>query len=138
VFGALLDGLVGALASAGTVDVTAIGLEPARLMDFERWAEAGCRAMGFGEWTFVRAYDDNRAGSMADAAEAHPVGRAVIQFMEKRGVKPYRGKMEDLLQRLRAYRGDTDFRDWPKDPTRLRGALRRVRQALATCCPGGC
>jgi hypothetical protein len=92
--------------------------------------------MGFKEWAFVRAYADNRANSMADAAEAHPVGRAVMEFMEgrwaKRGAEPWRGKMEDLLERLKAYRGDTDYRDWPKDPTRLGGALRRLRGALAT------
>jgi hypothetical protein len=131
VFGALLDGIVGALAGADAIDVTAIGLEPARLMDFERWAEAGCRAIGFADWAFVRAYDDNRAGSMADAAEAHPVGRAVMEFMEKRwakhGAEPWRGKMEDLLERLKAYRGDA-----ARDPTRLSGALRRLRGALAT------
>jgi hypothetical protein len=136
VFGALLDGVVGALAGAEAIDVRAIELKPARLMDFERWAEAGCRAMGFAEWEFVRAYDDNRAGSMADAAEAHPVGRAVIEFMERRwekhGAEPWCGKMEDLLEKLKAYRGDADYRDWPKDATRLGGALRRLRGALAT------
>jgi hypothetical protein len=45
VFGALLDGLVGALAGAEHINVADIELAAARLMDFEQWAEAGCRAM---------------------------------------------------------------------------------------------
>jgi hypothetical protein len=42
VFGALLDGLVGALRGWRDIRVK----EPARLMDFVRFTEAGCRAMG--------------------------------------------------------------------------------------------
>jgi hypothetical protein len=51
VFGALLDGLVGALRYWREINVKDDrGQEPARLIDFERFAEAGCRAMGFREW----------------------------------------------------------------------------------------
>jgi hypothetical protein len=52
VFGALLDGLVSALRNQYTIQVP----KPARLIDFERFAEAGCRALGFREWEFVEAY----------------------------------------------------------------------------------
>ena len=55
--------------------------DPARLMDFERFAEAGCRAMGFEDWEFVEAYAANRHGSMVEAAEASAVGRAVVAFL---------------------------------------------------------
>ena len=60
-----------------------------RLMDFEQFAEAGCRAMGFKQWEFVEAYKANRHGSMVVAAEASAVGRAVIAFM--RDVGGFRG-----------------------------------------------
>jgi len=52
VFGALLDGLVGGLRDGRGIEVD----DPARLMDFEQFAEAGCRVMGFEEWEFVEAY----------------------------------------------------------------------------------
>jgi hypothetical protein len=63
--GALLDGLVGALAGSEGIMVE----EPARLMDFEQFAEAGCRAMGFEEWEFVKAYAINRQRSMVISVE---------------------------------------------------------------------
>lgn len=46
VLGALLDGLVGAIRDWQSIKVP----NPAHMMDFEQWAEAGCRAMGFREW----------------------------------------------------------------------------------------
>ena len=97
-------------------------------MDFEQWAEAGCRAMGFGEWEFVQAYGANRTGSMVAVAEASPVARAVVQLMGQRQGS-YGYKMEELLQRLNRYRDDA--KHWPPDATRLSGALRRLIEPLA-------
>jgi hypothetical protein len=48
-FGALCDGLVGALRDWRTIEIE----ERARFADFEAFAEAGCRAMGFRAWAFV-------------------------------------------------------------------------------------
>jgi hypothetical protein len=133
VLGALLDGVVAALRDAETIDVTTIGLEPARLMDFERFAEAGCRGMGFDQWEFTRAYHANRKGLMAAAAEAHPVGRAIMAFL-KANPTGFVGTMESLLSVLEPHRGNATWRDeWPRDPTRLGSAIRRVRNALAAC-----
>jgi len=131
VLGALLDGVVAALANATSVDVTEIGAEPARLMDFEKWAEAGCRGMGFAEWEFVEAYAANRAGSMAAAAEGHPVARAVMALL-KASPKGFRGQMSKLLEKLELYKGNVSWRDkWPRDAIRLGSELRRVRKPLA-------
>ena len=90
--GALVDGLVGALAGQAEIVVD----EPARLMDFEKFAEAGCRAMGFKEWEFVEAYKLNRRGLMILSAEAHPVGRAVMKFL-KGNREGYAGRMMDFM-----------------------------------------
>jgi hypothetical protein len=109
VFGALLDGLVGGLRNASAIRVA----DPARLMDFERFAEAGCRAMGFAEWEFVNAYAANRHGSMVASAEASAVGRAVVAFMKKNPTG-FAGRMSDLYPKLRAFRGNAGPRDWPK------------------------
>jgi hypothetical protein len=84
--------------------------------------------MGFDEWEFVQAYGANRTGSMVAVAEASPVARAVVEFMGQRQ-GPYGYKMEELLERLNRYRGDTKY--WPVDATRLSGALRRLIEPLA-------
>jgi hypothetical protein len=56
VLGKLLDGLVGALRGAREIRVP----NPSRLIEFEQFAEAGCRAMGFRDWEFVEAFSANR------------------------------------------------------------------------------
>jgi hypothetical protein len=130
VFGALLDGLVGGLRDGSAIRVD----KPARLMDFERFAEAGCRAMGFAEWEFVKAYAANRQVSMVASAEASAVGRAVLAFMKsylKKHPEGFAGKMETLYDKLESYRGDASWRDWPKDPTRLSTELSRLEKPLA-------
>jgi hypothetical protein len=128
VFGALLDGLVGGLRDGRGIEVD----DPARLMDFEQFAEAGCRAMGFEKWEFVDAYKANRHGSMVVAAEASAVGRAVVAFL-KDNREGFRGQMQRLYLRLSNYnyKGDTNWRDWPKSPTRLSTELSRLSKPLA-------
>jgi hypothetical protein len=127
VLGALLDGLVGGLRDQGSVVVD----EPARLMDFEQFAEAGCRVMGFEKWEFVDAYKANRHGSMVVAAEASAVGRAVVTFL-KDNREGFRGQMQRLHIRLSSYnyKGDTAWRDWPKSPTRLSTETSLWRESL--------
>jgi hypothetical protein len=127
VFGALLDGLVVALRDHHSIQVA----KPARLMDFERLAEAGCRAMGFGEWEFVKAYAANRKHSLIISLEGSAVGRAVLAFMNTKigKAKGFEGQMSVLLQKLSVYDGGS--RDWPKDATRLSTALYRILQPLA-------
>ena len=128
VFGALLDGLVAGLRDGPGIIVA----NPARLKDFEQFAEAGCRAMGFGEGKFVAAYAANREGSMIAAAEASPVGRAVLKLMNsKDGANGWEGSMTELLSKLERFRGNTGWRDWPRDATRLSTDLSRIEKPLA-------
>jgi putative DNA primase/helicase len=127
-FGALLDGLQGAMAGWREINVEDIGFAPARMMDFEQWAEAGCRAMGFAKWEFVRAYAANREGSMVAALEGHAVGRVVVTFMKKR--EKFEGTMTELYDGMNRCRGDVSDRDWPKDPTRLSTEMSRLTKPL--------
>jgi hypothetical protein len=126
VLGALLDGLVGAIAGWRDIEVE----NPARLIDFERWAEAGCRAMGFEEWEFVEAYRANRLGLMATSLEASPVGRAVMTFLKKKP-QGFRGKMSLLHKKIESFK-DIHLRhnEWPIDATRLSTALSRIAKPL--------
>jgi hypothetical protein len=127
VLGALLDGLVGAIRNWRTIKVE----DPARMMDFEQWAEAGCRAMGFAPDEFVEAYAVNRSESMAMSAQASAVGRAVIAFLKK-NPKGFAGQMQDLYSKLSTweFKGNANWRDWPKDATRLSSELKRIRKPL--------
>jgi putative DNA primase/helicase len=131
VFGALLDELVASLRDAHKVDVERDrGLKAARLIDFERSAEAGCREMGFRDWEFVDAYYANRQGLLIISVEGSCVGRAVLAFINtKGGRKGFCGKMSDLLKKLNPY--NNGARDWPINETRLSSALDRLIQPLA-------
>ena len=110
----MLDGLVGALRNHHSIQVA----KPARLIDFERFAEAGCRALGFRDWEFVEAYAANRKRSLIVSLEGSAVGRAVLAFMNTKAgrEKGFTGKMSDLLDKLSIYGNGS--RDWPKDATR--------------------
>lgn len=127
VFGALLDGLVGALRDWRGISVK----DPATLMDFEKFAEAGCRAMGFKELEFVKAYELNREGSMIVSVDADPVGRTIRAFINK---KPdgFEGQMSVLYDTLAKYKPiNLGPHDWPKSPTKLSTSLRRLAKPLA-------
>ena len=99
------------------------------MADFERWAEAGCRAMGFAAGEFEAAYRANREGSLEAACEGSAVAMAIRAMLAKG--KPFRGTMTKLYTRLESFKGTTRDRDWPKDPTRLSTELRRVVSALS-------
>jgi hypothetical protein len=88
--------------------------------------------MGFEKWEFVDAYKANRHGSMVVAAEASAVGRAVVAFL-KDHFEGFRGQMQRLHMRLSHYnyKGDTNWRDWPRSPTRLSTELSRLSKPLA-------
>jgi hypothetical protein len=126
VFGALLDGLVGALRGWREIKIA----DPARLMDFERFAEAGCRAMGFQRWEFVEAYAANRRSSMLASAEGSAVGRAVVKYMNK-NPKGFAGKVSELETKLQLYRDNHGQRDWPATRSLLSTELSRLTKPLA-------
>ncbi len=70
--------------------------------------------------------------SMVVAAEASAVGRAVMAFLNDNR-EGFRGQMQRLHMRLSHYnyKGDTNWRDWPKSPTRLSTELSRLSKPLA-------
>jgi hypothetical protein len=123
--GALLDGLAGAIRNRSKIRVE----NPARLIDFERFAEAGCRAMGFADWEFVDAYAANRKGLLVIAAEANAVGRLVVEFL-KCNPRGFQGQMSALYARLEAHKHEVSIREWPKNSNKLSTQLRRCAKAL--------
>ncbi len=131
----LTQRVVGGLRDGRSIKIS----NPARLMDFEQFAEAGCRAMGFGEWEFVEAYRANRHSSMVVAAEASTVGRAVVGWL-KFNPRGFRGQMSVLYRNLSDYKDNVNWRSWPGSPTKLSSELKRLTKPLAaidiTCLTG--
>src|SRR5262249_9538228 len=126
VFGALLDGLAAGLAGWQSVRIE----KRARLADFEAFAEAGCRGMGFAEGEFEGAYRANREAQMHLNVEGNVVGRQVVWWMMVRKNKPWAGKMSALYAELGKPDDPKEFKFWPSDATRLSTQLRLLRRPL--------
>jgi hypothetical protein len=109
IVGALLDGVSGALR-----DYRSIKLESSpRMMDFAKWAEAGCRALGVPAGTFERAYAANRSSATEEALDADPVAVAVVDLMNKSG--HFAGTATELLPALEGCVLPTQRdRRWPR------------------------
>jgi hypothetical protein len=101
VLGALFDGVVGAVAGAEAVDLGRYG--EIRMVDFAKWAEAGCRALGFGEGEFLRAFAANQGNAAELALRDDPVAKAVAEFMKGREV--WRGNTSVLYKAVQAQSG---------------------------------
>jgi hypothetical protein len=131
--GALLDGVAGALKGADQMDLDGYGR--IRMMDFARWAEAGCRALGFEEGEFLNAFVVNSHRAMRLAFKNDPVAQAVALFMEQ-NPGSWRGHAEQLLDLLRqaAWKANHDAllqdKRWPNHYTWLGRRLRRAAPVL--------
>jgi hypothetical protein len=90
IFGALLNGLVGALRvlreHGDDMDVMAkaLGCGGIRFADSVAFAEAACRAMGFVDGTFVEAYKENRLIPFFRAAEFDPLLKGIRDMMVRK------------------------------------------------------
>ena len=125
ILGALLDGVSGALRIYPSLQLQ----HSSRMLDFAKWGEAGCQALGAKARAFEDAYRQNRSTASMDALDADSVGAALISFTAKD--PEYEGTAKDLLLRLEQFnlRAQSD-RWWPKDATRLSSSLRRLAPLL--------
>jgi hypothetical protein len=90
IFGAVLDGLVGAISMRRQFDnnndeaaAALLGDWRPRFLDGIVWAEAACRAMGFDPGEFVRAFKNNQLFPLRKIAETDPVCIGIQKLMEK-------------------------------------------------------
>jgi hypothetical protein len=128
IFGHLLKGLQAALRHATEIVID----DAPRLVDFVKFAEAGCRALGFKEWEFTEAYTLNRESASRELIEDNPVARAMILLVQS-GEK-FVGTATQLLDRLE-WHACSEFKlkqhpKWPKDATRMSAVLRRCARPL--------
>src|SRR3984957_10155863 len=122
------DGVVGAL--RGAKEVSLEGWGRIRMTGFARWAEAGCRALGFPENQFLNAYVTNQQRAMRIVFKQDVIARAVVLLIEQRP-KGWRGNVEPLYVALtEAVRNGKQSAmlaesGWPKKSNWLGRRLRR-------------
>ena len=107
-FGALCDGLVGAMKSRQkfgndndkAAEALLGGWKP-RFVDVIVWAEAACQAMGFDPGEYVKAHKSNRDVAFREIADNEPICIGIRKLIEKQG--SWRGYPEELCAAIRPY-----------------------------------
>lgn len=137
ILGALLDGMVGAMADARQIDMSSYGRF--RMPDFARFAEAGCQALGFAEGEFLSALSTNTERAMRLAFKQDVVAQTIKLLIEQ-NPGGWRGNTRPLMDALRkaarkAKRYDLlEHKSWPKTDTWLGRQLRRSVPVLRKTC----
>jgi hypothetical protein len=130
--GVLLDGVVGALQN-----FRGVNLKPypqLRMKDFARWAEAGCRALGFKENEFLKAYAGNQERALRIIFKQDLVAQAVALLMDQQ--ERWAGNTKPLYEALKKaivkakQTAMLEDRRWPGNDTWLGRDLRRSATVL--------
>jgi hypothetical protein len=125
--GAFLDAAATALKGHRSVRLDALP----RMADFAIWVSAAEPGLGWGQGTFLDAYADKRAEAHELTLEASVISTPVRNLAEGKG---FFGTATELLRVLNERAGDELHmlrrNGWPKDATRLSGALRRIAPNL--------
>jgi hypothetical protein len=126
VFSALLDGLVCALRELPKLEKQPLP----RMADAAEWATAGETAFGWKRGTFITAYMQNLDEGAIASVEAHPVGLAIRQLLEKQN--EWSGEPAQLLQALNDLVSEeqSQVKGWPENARSLGHCIRRLAQAL--------
>jgi hypothetical protein len=122
ILGALLDVVSHAMANEPTVKLDSLP----RMADFGRFTAAACPALGWDVDEFLAAYADNRAKANETTLDASPL------VAPMRSLGEFEGSVTSLLEELVAIVGDGAARSkvWPKSPSALSAALRRLAPNL--------
>jgi hypothetical protein len=100
-----------------------------RMADFGIWVTAAEPELGWEQGSFLISYDHKRGETHELALESSPIAQAVRDLVEH---KEFCGTATELLEKLNLIAGEERTRrfDWPKSPTKLSGALRRIAPNL--------
>lgn len=125
----VFSGLIWAT-SAALRDHDKVGIQQLpRMADFAKWACAGLPAFGYSAEVFLAAYQANINDGMNSSLESSPIGRALVDFIRKRG--QWQATSSELLAQLGTIpSADLLSPAWPKSPRGLTGALTRLAPAL--------
>jgi 5S rRNA maturation endonuclease (ribonuclease M5) len=126
IFSALLDALICALRELPTITLDSLP----RMADAALWATAGETAFGWQRGTFIAAYRQNLNEGAIASVEAHPIGVAIRQLLEKQN--DWSGEPAQLLQALNGLVLDEPrhAKAWPENARSLGHCLRRLAAAL--------
>ncbi len=124
--GALLDGLVSAVA---TIDSVHLARLP-RMADFALWVSAAEPGLGWEPGSFIASYEGNRSQAHDLAVEATPAGQALVDI----AAAGFRGTAGELLTELGRVVGadDTQIRQrgWPTSARAVSSLVRRLAPNL--------
>jgi len=126
VLGDLLRGVSGALRDANSIKVK----DEVRLIGWVKWAEAGCRALGFEPDEFIDAYMANRELAGGAALEDNVVAQGIIMLMDRQ--RYFKGTASELraeIEQLVRARADLKDEKLPK-ANQLSSVLRRFARVL--------
>ncbi len=135
VLGALLDGVVRALANENAVRLATLP----RMADFARWSAAAAPAFGWTADQFLEAYAGNMGHANSDALDGSvvvPFLRVLVANSDWRSDDGATALLEDLrrlAQSANTLRKGTDAtrqRGWSQRPRDLAGVLERLAPAL--------
>src|SRR5262249_6637590 len=100
------------------------------MADAALWATAGETAFGWKRGTFIAAYKQNLDEGAAASVEAHPIGVAIRQLLEKQD--EWSGEPAELLEALNALVSEEQrhAKAWPENARSLGHCLRRLAIAL--------
>lgn len=125
ILGALLDAMAFGLRRLDSVRL----LEMPRMADFARWATACEAGLGLPDGEVLRALRRSADESVQVAMEASPVGRALLDLVEARGLIELTAT--ELLAALNERRGATpEPHGWPKAANALSGQIKRLAPNL--------
>jgi hypothetical protein len=126
IFSGLLDALVCALHELPSIILYSLP----RMADAALWATAGETAFGWERGTFIAAYKQNLNEGAIASVEAHPIGVAIRQLLEKQ--PEWSGEPTQLLQTLNGLITEEQrhAQNWPQNVRSLGHCLRRLAPAL--------
>lgn len=127
-FGAMLTALSRAMQIEPEVELEVLP----RMADWARWGYAIAEALEIGGDRFLRAYYADERARHEEALESHPLGAAVLAFMD--GRETYSGIPTNLLDHLRTTADDagidTEAKLFPGSANWLRRRLNEVETNL--------
>jgi hypothetical protein len=126
IFSGILDALVCALRELPKIQLDSLP----RMADAALWATAGEISFGWRRGIFMQAYRRYLDEGAIASVEAHPVGVAIRQLLEKQN--QWSGTPAQLLETLNTLLSEEQrrVRNWPSNPRALGHCLRRLAPAL--------
>ncbi|WP_417841574.1 hypothetical protein [Terasakiella sp.] len=125
VLGALLDAV-----SCALRNIDHIKLEDApRMIDFVEWITAAEPGLGWEPYSFIHIFKQNKDNAIRATAEDDPLIQAILSIADEGGFK---GTAAALMERINGYVSEPLRRSssWPKSPTAMGTAMRRVTPTL--------